>query len=91
MKLNDAERMLLIRFLKSYSERLSNDGCNDFELPNTPENVVIVKEAYEIGMGKEDANMWTARLDEESGETICVINWMLVDYLAHKLQEEDHE
>ncbi len=33
-----AELTLVAEMLNDYADRLSNDGCNDMELPDTPEN-----------------------------------------------------
>lgn len=37
MTLNQTELKLLNEFLEDLSDRMGNAGCNDFDMPNTPE------------------------------------------------------
>lgn len=40
---------ILLNFLEDLSERFGNAGCNDMELPDTPENRSLIEEALEPG------------------------------------------
>ena len=73
-------------FLTELSERFSNDGCNDYQLPNTPENRALAKAAFVYGVGENEP--WEEI--DTSGDTFYVPggNNMLVDYLAHLLAQD---
>jgi len=81
-----AEKNLIISSLRELSDRQSNDGCNDFELANTPENVALCKAAFSHMTGEQ----WDGPPKDEAKFWAPGGNWMMVSYLADKLaQDED--
>ena len=78
--MNNKETKLLIDFLEEYSERLSNDGCNDWYFPNNwsfEERKQFEKEFYEYNGSTED-------FDPKSPPFLG--NSCAVDLLIHKLK-----
>lgn len=79
--MNKKEIALLIEFLKEYSDRLSNDGCNDWYFPDdwsVLERQQFVKEFHEHNgeleyFDPEDINPF-------------IQNGCAVDLLIHKLK-----
>ena len=67
----------IAKLLELAKDTFSNHGCNDFNIENTPENQQIVKELYSDSADFEFVT-----------ETICVMDWMLMDYYAEKLKSE---
>ena len=87
--LEDNEYELLLGFLEEYSDRLSNDGCNDYLLENNTENIKLMQRAIKYNFKNNDeANNELKNLDMDSHNTeIYAINWMLVNYLIHVLKD----
>ena len=82
-KKKQVENELAAEMLDMASEEFSKHGCNDYDLPNTPENRAFM----------ELAELWNANGDEPGelnisadGKTIYVMDWFLMDYLAHCLK-----
>ncbi len=68
------------KMLHEYADRLSNDGCNDYELPATLESRALVTAMYQAGMSEEDAVEQISFL--EHTESLGIHNDQLADYLA---------
>lgn len=68
---------LAIGYLDGYSDRLSNDSCNDEELEDTSENRAFI-DRINKAEGRE----------EGEGETVdCTTNFLIADYLSRELKE----
>jgi len=72
------ELLLVAQFLEEYAERLSNDGCNDLLLENTPFN----RELLEV----VDPERKLPALD--SKDKLYTQNWLVVQYLANKIKKQ---
>jgi len=72
------ELLLVAQFLEEYAERLSNDGCNDLLLENTPFN----RELLEV----VDPERKLPALD--SKDKLYTQNWLIVQYLADKIKKQ---
>ena len=76
------DMQLAAKFLKEFSARLGNDGCNDWEFPSDwteSETAQFKLDICEWNNGGETVDDWQS-----------VPNWVAVDILAEKLgmQEE---
>lgn len=74
MKLN--EYQLIYDFLEELNERFGTDGCNDFILPKTIENLELIKnidENFAIDINRN---------------CIYTTNFLVLEYLMKKLKEE---
>lgn len=83
-----SERLALASFLLARaSEELSNHGCNDFTLPNTPENVALLNDMEQdnVGPGRapEQVHVFDARKKE-----LYTSDWWLAAFLSKSLQKE---
>ena len=88
--MNDLEKELLFSYLRDYSDRLGNDGCNDELLPAT-------QEAHDLILAAEMANSHCKTLEEwknhpdyyetKSNTKYCTNNFLILDYLTNKLKD----
>ena len=74
---------IIVAALESYSDRLGNDGCNDVILPNTPDNLALVKAAQaqveedmEINLSDDEKTIYTSNID-------------LVDYVTNQFKQQN--
>ncbi len=77
------EKTMLLGFMSELSERFGNDGCNDYTLPNTPENVEFVRAAETWSDPTEEFEP-----PDPGDDKIWTSNGVILDYLAHKLEHE---
>lgn len=76
---------LIASFLEAYSEALGDRTCNDYSLPNTPENYQMMKDA-EIWNAPDDPSEWEEpKIDK--GE-ILTSDHFVVSYLAYLCRQE---
>ncbi len=85
--LTDGERAHLKRLCVYGSNQMSNEGCNDFDVPNTDENWATIEAmgAWNASLSVED---WRKHPDYEprpKGAKLHTQNWYLLSYLASKL------
>jgi hypothetical protein len=86
-ELNEAEKAALKRLLDDYGERLGNAGCNDFDVPNTPENLAMVAAAQ-----YDPANHTEDNEPNVDGDRIYTTDFVILDHLVKRLGLEDaHE
>jgi hypothetical protein len=78
------EKTMIVSFLRELSSRQGHDGCNDLELPNTPENVALCAAAFAQEVGEDEE--WEPPGPDEAKFYAPGGNWMIVDYLAGKLE-----
>jgi len=86
-KFTDFEKKIFFEFLKDLSDHMSNAGCNDFEVLNTPEGRSLFSAAVRHGFSSEDANEILVAAFEESDTTIATCDFIIFEYLVNKLQE----
>jgi hypothetical protein len=82
-----AELKLVASFLEELDNRFGEDGCNDYELPNTPENRKLLKKAFKWGCAS-DADELIKEMEEDTGPTISTMNNIVCGYLAHLAKKE---
>lgn len=70
-------------FLDELGERYGNDGCNDFFLPNTPENRKLVQAA--LNWNSQDPE--ERKIHTHKG-LIETDNYLIAGYLGHLLKVE---
>lgn len=68
--------------LKMASDEFGNHGCNDFELPNTPENQRFVKRLNIYYGYPEELNL------SKDGTKIYLMDYNVMDYCARQLEAE---
>ena len=76
-------------FLREYSERLGNDGCNDMRLANTPANVELIKRVVDAHNAKHPRDIinFTPPTSEKKNFYAPLGNIGLVDYVANQLEK----
>lgn len=84
--MNNSEKKILLDFLEELSDRFGNDGCNDYELDNSPETRELCYAAMEYGAGKKDADEWLENLD--LSKKIIFPNFIILDYLIKKFKND---
>ena len=77
MDLTPVERKILVTLLEELSDMLANETCNDYILPNTPENLELVQAAEEDTPCVSD-----------DGSEIYATNFVILDYLIGKIRGE---
>lgn len=84
--MNSQKLLLASTLLDSAADMLSNKGCNDFMLPNTPDNVRLLNEMAQdnVGPGREpeEVHVFDARK-----KTLYTYDWALARFLSKYLQE----
>ena len=78
------EVKLLLRVLEDYSSELGNHGCNDMEVPNSPEMLAWVTEAETWALGEPSTPSF------HYGE-IMTEDYTIVDYLKHRIETQTKE
>jgi hypothetical protein len=76
---------VLSKLLEMASDEFSRHGCNDFELPNTPHNRMLV-EAMERWNSVKQFEAEGLNISED-GRTIYTMDWFLFSYFAHLARE----
>jgi len=78
---------IIADLLEKASDKFSNHGCNDYEMPNTDENWQLFEEMSAANVHKT-VEQWrvTDAIEEEdfrpSGKTIYFTDWWLMPYFA---------
>jgi len=80
-------------FFDDYKNRLGTDGCNDFDLPNTPENIELLKAAHLWNVNgdqkayESDYADWIADYEKnpDQHKKIYTNNIIIFGYLSSKL------
>ena len=86
MQLDKNTCAILAELLEMASDEFSNHGCNDWELPNTPENRALVERA-ERENSEEQWLEYGLNLSPD-GTKIYLMDYFLMDYFAHLFREE---
>jgi hypothetical protein len=90
MELNETEKKLLKMFLEDLADRMGNSSCNDFTLPNTPENAALLLEVAETNpdLNEEERQEELRHLkrDIKNDASLCTFDFGLVHFLIRKLK-----
>lgn len=72
------------RLFDEARDRLGNRGCNDFELPNTPESIALLNaiERDNVGPGHEPEFVYVF---DPSKKRLCAMDFSVFRYLTKKL------
>ena len=82
--MTDNEKALAAKLLRIASNDFANHGCNDFMVQTTAENCAIFRKTWrDAGQDPNDFDEQPEECDE-----ICIDDYILMDYLADKLESE---
>jgi len=87
-ELTDLEVTILKEFLKDLSDRFYSDGCNDYELENTKENVKFLEKVIKTQFDKEKDIKEEIKFlhnDAKNCSRLCTANLFILDYLKNKM------
>lgn len=70
-----------IAVLRQAADEMSNNGCNDFEVSDTPENRKFVKAMNEKCTDEEELHI------SSKGKIYCY-DWIVLEYIADLLEKE---
>ena len=73
---------ILAKLLEMASGEFSNHGCNDFDLPNTPENRELM-----TALGRWNSEEEYGLMISKDGKTIYTGDSQLMSYFAHLARE----
>ena len=76
-----AEQKLAAELLNTASDKFGNHGCNDYSLPDTPENRKLVEASNKFNFGED------VELNISKGK-IWTTDFSLMGYLADRLEKE---
>ena len=79
-----AERAAAADLFSRAADQFSNHGCNDYPLPDTPENRQFLADVWRWAGNDEEADRV---MSFAPGTTLCGCDWMLMRYLSAKLLE----
>ena len=84
------ERGHLLALLETCGSLLSNQGCNDFPVPNTDANwrTYEAMRAWNMNLSVEKWRKSSDASERPAGERIYFMDWFLLAYLAHLIQTE---
>ena len=74
------EKKLAVILLREAASEFSNHGCNDFTLPNTPENLQFANSVEKWSCGEEN--------NDSKSEKIYLNDYTVMNYLANLLEKE---
>lgn len=81
--MNIEQMKLLLPLLEQLSQSLSNNGCNDWYLPNTPTGQQLWR-AINYWADPKDEGEWT--LDDMSKPKLLMMDFTAIDYLIHCIE-----
>jgi len=86
IELNDTEIDVLRVLLEEASDALSNNYCNDLDLPNTDEHWALHEAAMAESSG-ETIEEWRKSSGETrpKGKKIYTYDWIMLNYLKDKI------
>ncbi len=71
-----------IAVIRQAADEMSNNGCNDYEVSNTPENRKFVE-----AMNKQCLDEEGQKLQISKGKIYCY-DWIVLDYIANLLEKQ---
>ena len=72
-----------IKVIRQAADEMSNNGCNDFEVSDTPENRKFIK-----AMNKQCCDEDGQELNISDDGQIYCYDWIVLDYIARLLEKE---
>lgn len=78
--MNQDELKLLLPLLETMKESLSNNGCNDWDLPNTQQAKGLWTRIQRWSNPDEEPEIY------ERGDTIFCVDFVLLRYLIHCIE-----
>jgi len=87
-ELTDLEAKILKEFLEESSDRFCNDGCNDYELENTKENVRFLEEVIKTQFDTEEdvkEEIEFLHYYAKDSNELRTMNSLILDYLKDKM------
>lgn len=84
MGLTNYELQLISNLLSEASEIYANHTCNDYPLPNTPENYALMRDLY---VRNGDLDEFEDEVDPNADE-LYFWDWGLMHYFADRIKEE---
>jgi hypothetical protein len=81
--LTPTQRKIAAHMLRLAAESYSNHGCNDFELPNTPNNLQFVKDMIAQSDYMEDA-------PSIHNGNLLMLDWEVMEYCADLLDPQEN-
>ena len=81
--MDKTQREIAAQMLQMAADEFSNHGCNDYNLPLTPENLEFVKGMIAASDYPEDEPHIY-----EKEQVIMVMYWQLMRYCARLLEQE---
>jgi hypothetical protein len=79
---NVNEMLLAAQLLEMASSEFANHGCNDFEIPMTEENVVLIQEAQQADCGIPPEHQ--TQFDPKKS-VVTTHDWLMMNVLAQRL------
>lgn len=81
------QKLLAAQFLEQMSDEYGSHSCNDYELPNTPENLAMM-EAYHVWNTHDDPAQRDDKPFMIRGDSILTYDFIVIGYLAYLLKQE---
>ena len=89
--LTKTEWKILVEFLEELDERFSNAGCNDYKMPNTPENRRFVEKmlkwAHEDDPDGQEETRSAFGWDNDE-EELFMFDGMALGFLIHRIKAQ---
>ena len=84
--MNKAQYELAATLLDKAADEFSNHGCNDYTLPNTPENVELMRRAHEWNVRGDASQPFDLSISKD-GTEIYTMDYYVMGFMAHLLRE----
>jgi len=85
--LEDNEYELLLKFLEELGNRLGCEGCNDYTLKYTPDNVKLIKNITRHEFDPKDVKEELEMLEKRGKKDIITSNTMILYYLIDSIKK----
>lgn len=79
-ELSQSDWVVLYELLEMASMEFGNHGCNDFNLPDTPEHRCLLERVAAIV--EPDVRGWTPEFADDEETLLMTQDWELMDYFA---------
>lgn len=77
--------LCVLEVIEQASDELSNNGCNDYDIPNTPENRKFITEMNKCMSDEEELNI------SSNGKKIHTYDWMVLSYVGKLIKAAHNE
>lgn len=82
--MNSTEKAILLKFLDDLSDHMSNAGCNDLDLENTPENYELVAAAEKYCAEQNQEKPLPPLFYKDK---ICTTDFIILSYLVNLIEK----